>query len=93
MEETPSNQNSAKKKALARDGFRCVVTGQYDYTTFIHSEELKQNAGNTGAVSAECAYILGESVNVNIEFGLSKSISIFTCLTSPPMVLGGMRIQ
>lgn len=69
MEETPSSHGSAKRKALVRDGFRCVVTGRYDHATYRQSEEIRveADAKNASIMPTECAHILDESTNFNIK--------------------------
>ncbi|KAJ7650385.1 hypothetical protein FB45DRAFT_1017775 [Roridomyces roridus] len=51
-----------KKKALVRDGYKCMLTGSYD-TTCIASPELtrKRRAEEAGLKPAECAHIFSES--------------------------------
>ena len=57
-------------KALVRDGFRCVISGQYDIISIKRSKELElelkrdrdSNAGASVCYS-KCAHIFPESTN------------------------------
>jgi hypothetical protein len=55
-------------KALVRDGFRCVITGDYDYSSVFQNGELEQEMlGATDfACTTECAHIFPESTNAKI---------------------------
>ncbi|GBE88143.1 hypothetical protein SCP_1203730 [Sparassis crispa] len=67
LEEAPQGHSTAKNKALVRDGFRCVVTGAYDFISVMRSEELAGRARSEGVnlTYTECAHILSESTNLN----------------------------
>jgi hypothetical protein len=51
-------------KALVRDGFRCIVTGRYDYRLLEQSTEVRQEAvnSNAGSSSTECVHIFPQSI-------------------------------
>ena len=51
-------------KALVRDGFRCIVTGIYDYRLLAQSTEVKQEVTDSGVATAftECVYIFPQSI-------------------------------
>ena len=51
-------------KALVRDGFRCIVTGIYDYRFLRESTELEQErtGSGVGASATECAHIIPQSI-------------------------------
>lgn len=53
---------------MVRDGFRCVVTGDYDVSSVKRSRELEkaQEVENAGLCPTECAHIFAESTNANI---------------------------
>ncbi|KAK7449340.1 hypothetical protein VKT23_013481 [Stygiomarasmius scandens] len=66
----PEDHSSAKKNALIRDGFRCVVSGRYDEPSVASTDELKQRAVKgeirlTGVT--QCAHIICSSTNLDIE--------------------------
>ncbi|KAF9233591.1 hypothetical protein BU15DRAFT_90278 [Melanogaster broomeanus] len=60
----PTQHQAAKRKALRRDNFRCVVTGATDVASALSDPELQQ----TGLLFqvTHCAHIFPESTNVNI---------------------------
>jgi hypothetical protein len=67
-------------KALVRDGFRCVISGQYDVTSVERSKELEleleRNVDATAGVCfAECAHIFPESTNLNAKISGTTSTS------------------
>ncbi|TFK36250.1 hypothetical protein BDQ12DRAFT_610208 [Crucibulum laeve] len=68
MEEASQNHQTAKKKALIRDGFCCVITGQYDTHTVETVKELRDDvlAFELRIGVTHCSHIFGESVNANI---------------------------
>ena len=55
-------------KALVRDGFRCVITGHFDYNSAQKNKELKQerDSNNIDMCHTECAHIFPESTNAKI---------------------------
>jgi len=73
--EAPQSHAYAKKNALIRDGYRCVVTGKYDAGSYYEIRELedKVRADSSLRVGAtECAHIFAESTNSSIELGSAK---------------------
>lgn len=55
--------------ALVRDGFRCVISGQYDVTSVERNKELVQElkrAPGSTMCCTNCAYIFPELTNANI---------------------------
>jgi hypothetical protein len=51
-------------KALVRDGFRCIVTGDYDYLLPDQSTELCQevNDSNVATTSTKCVHSFPQSI-------------------------------
>jgi len=69
IKEAPKHYTDAKKQALLRDGYRCVVTGTYDSNVDLVqdlnvTEEEKRAAG--GEVFTECAHIVPDSTYFNV---------------------------
>ncbi|KAF8263835.1 hypothetical protein EI94DRAFT_1739875 [Lactarius quietus] len=69
IKEAPKHYTDAKKQALLRDGYRCVVTGIYDSNVDLVqdlnvTEEEKRAAG--GEVFTECAHIVPDSTYFNV---------------------------
>ncbi|KZV68376.1 hypothetical protein PENSPDRAFT_754125 [Peniophora sp. CONT] len=77
LKASPLNHTQAKIAALARDGYRCVVTGQmdtnyYEATYLPGEDEEPPTGGNAGLLcDTECAHIFAESTN----WGISDSQS------------------
>ncbi|KAH9175892.1 hypothetical protein EDB89DRAFT_1903406 [Lactarius sanguifluus] len=65
----PQDQKEAKRQALARDNFQCIVSGEYDFRLVMQNDDLRAaayrfsppRAGNT-----QCAHIIPSSTNKNI---------------------------
>jgi hypothetical protein len=68
-------------KALVQDGFRCIVTGTYDYRLLAQSTELQQEVTDCGVATAftKCVYIFPQSIAMisDIEY----ATSIWTIMT------------
>ncbi|KAF9240960.1 hypothetical protein BU15DRAFT_87516 [Melanogaster broomeanus] len=63
----PATQHRvAKRKALRRDNFRCVITGAVDDASAERDPELRQTALLLGVTVTHCAHIFPESTNMNI---------------------------
>ncbi|KAF4609789.1 hypothetical protein D9613_012070 [Agrocybe pediades] len=60
--EAPESYSTAKKKALVRDNFCCVISGSYDHDSLMGSEELSAEYCALNPfpqrVFTECAHIL-----------------------------------
>ncbi|KAF8349171.1 hypothetical protein F5887DRAFT_1243450, partial [Amanita rubescens] len=65
LEEAPTGHETAKRKALVRDRFRCVISGRYDRESVNRSRELDETPG-IKVVGTECAHILSESTNTAV---------------------------
>ncbi|KAF8805443.1 hypothetical protein BYT27DRAFT_7169584 [Phlegmacium glaucopus] len=73
--EAPQSHIEAKKNALIRDGYRCVVTGKYDTLSVTEIRELNDLVFSDPSLRSEptqCAYIFAESTNSSIESGSAK---------------------
>ncbi|KAF9646090.1 hypothetical protein BDM02DRAFT_3100445 [Thelephora ganbajun] len=53
---------TARKKALARDGFRCIITGYFDATSLKYNAELQREEETVGGLplDIEASHILSE---------------------------------
>ncbi|KAJ7899753.1 hypothetical protein B0H13DRAFT_2518435 [Mycena leptocephala] len=60
---TPTTAGSARKNALLRDGYRCMLTGQYDFDSAKLYPELNGRAAADGVSKAvtQCAHIFSET--------------------------------
>ncbi|KAJ6556459.1 hypothetical protein B0H19DRAFT_1152648 [Mycena capillaripes] len=60
---TPTTAGSARKNALLRDGYRCMLTGQYDLDSADLHPELNDRAAANGVNMAvtQCAHIFSET--------------------------------
>lgn len=59
LQEAPQNHHTAQIRALARDGFRCVVTKAYDMFAAEDNAKLRQTIEKEGASTAvtDCTYV------------------------------------
>ncbi|EDR00730.1 uncharacterized protein LACBIDRAFT_313190 [Laccaria bicolor S238N-H82] len=59
---TPTTEGSAHANALMRDGYRCMLTGEYDYISLEDHPELEEHApADHETCFAECAHIFSET--------------------------------
>ncbi|GLB39039.1 hypothetical protein LshimejAT787_0602010 [Lyophyllum shimeji] len=61
---------TAKKNALIRDGYRCVITGEYDICSVNEIRELHEKLTSDPSLRTgptECAHIFAESTNSSID--------------------------
>ncbi|KAI6033301.1 hypothetical protein EDC04DRAFT_3115023 [Pisolithus marmoratus] len=75
LQEAPKDHRTAKKHALARDGFRCAVTKAYDFRSFRANKELERKVKHERArvLVTHCAHILPESTNANVARSPNKA--------------------
>ncbi|TDL22066.1 hypothetical protein BD410DRAFT_789150 [Rickenella mellea] len=68
---TPQTHAQAEANALIRDGFRCVVTGTYNFDLVRSNRELQELVRSEGSRSGstECAYIFAEPTNTDTARG------------------------
>jgi len=66
--EAPQRHDQAKKNALVRDDFRCIVSGKYDGATVEKNNELMQEMerDHWPVCNTQCAHIFPQSTNVGI---------------------------
>ncbi|KIM38162.1 hypothetical protein M413DRAFT_420662 [Hebeloma cylindrosporum] len=70
LEEVTKSHGGAKKKALVRDGYRCLVTKRYDETSVYKIPTVFNLASadpNRKMGVTHCAHIFDESTDANIE--------------------------
>jgi len=75
LENSPQSHSTAKKHALYRDGYRCVVTGKYDAGSVLVIKELREKLNADPSVDVEvtqCAHIFAQSTNQGIKPGSHK---------------------
>ncbi|KAJ2920985.1 hypothetical protein H1R20_g16109, partial [Candolleomyces eurysporus] len=81
---TPSNHASRPSfdtKALVRDGYRCVITGDYDFPSLMMCPELVEEAGPDPSWGfTELCHIFSASTSVILENG-DKRTHAATCCT------------
>ncbi|KAI6038610.1 hypothetical protein EDC04DRAFT_2693017 [Pisolithus marmoratus] len=67
----PHNHDTAKKHALTRDGFKCVVTKLYDGSAAWRKSELRSiiEEAKVRTAVTQCAHILPRSIMANIPSG------------------------
>ncbi|KXN80608.1 hypothetical protein AN958_09646 [Leucoagaricus sp. SymC.cos] len=67
--DAPQSHSDAKKNALIRDGYCCVVTGRFDERSVLEIRELEERVGSDSSLTTEateCAHIFAESTNADI---------------------------
>ncbi|KAH9024600.1 hypothetical protein EDB84DRAFT_1273838 [Lactarius hengduanensis] len=65
----PEDQKEAKRQALVRDNFQCIVSGEYDSRLVIQNDDLRAAAYSFSpprASKTQCAHIIPSSTNKNI---------------------------
>ncbi|KAF9474040.1 hypothetical protein BDN70DRAFT_866764, partial [Pholiota conissans] len=64
----PQSHGDAKQNALIRDGFRCVISGNYDWSCAIRSSELKSRvlASTKSVAGTHCVHIFPELDSMNV---------------------------
>lgn len=69
LEEASPNHSNAKKRALYRDGGRCVLTMQYDLDIYTMVQQIKAevDSRHEKATQTELAHIFSESTNFSID--------------------------
>ncbi|KAG8734176.1 hypothetical protein FRC10_011922 [Ceratobasidium sp. 414] len=74
----PQNHGSARKRALVRDNYRCMLSGAVDSSSFKASTQL-QNTPGINVVPTECTHILPQYLGQELgdPFRASTHISCF----------------
>ncbi|KAH9026394.1 hypothetical protein EDB85DRAFT_2149232 [Lactarius pseudohatsudake] len=76
----PQDQKEAKRQALARDNFQCIVSGKYDYEMTSQNDDLKAVVCSLSPPRmgvTQCAHIIPSSTNENILDSKDKHASSF----------------
>ncbi|KAH9175942.1 hypothetical protein EDB89DRAFT_1847074 [Lactarius sanguifluus] len=76
----PQDQKEAKRQALARDNFQCIVSGKYDYDMTSQNDDLSTVAFSFSPPRigvTQCAHIIPSSTNENILDSKDKHASSF----------------
>ncbi|KAJ7084830.1 hypothetical protein B0H15DRAFT_923519 [Mycena belliarum] len=94
----PTTTPTARKHALLRDGYRCVVTGAFDYESCKLHPELRARATATKAARTplDCAHIFSESAqrgDHKLDYGRGASamaiLTMFGFTNSAENLVGG----
>ncbi|KAG6814889.1 hypothetical protein H0H93_011845, partial [Arthromyces matolae] len=72
MTQAPQSHTDAKKNALLRDGYRCVVTGFFD-AEVRNITNWRDIVGTTWVIHTECAHIIPEGILTSIKNNPEKS--------------------
>ncbi|KAF9645778.1 hypothetical protein BDM02DRAFT_3189404 [Thelephora ganbajun] len=77
LEASGGDYRTAKKKALARDGFRCMITGFFDKTSLKYSAELRRRKETLGGmpIIVKTSHILSESTTQGVGLNTKGSIA------------------
>ncbi|KAH9074788.1 hypothetical protein EDB83DRAFT_1871336 [Lactarius deliciosus] len=67
-DQPPQNHREAKRLALVRDNFQCVVSGRYDSDSVVTNDELEAKVLSEDLPMGitHCAHIFPDSINRNI---------------------------
>ncbi|KAH9059012.1 hypothetical protein EDB87DRAFT_1563702 [Lactarius vividus] len=73
-DEPPRNHSTAKKKALVRDNYQCIVSGRYDSQFVKKNDELKAEvlSSRLPIGVTQCAHIIPDSKHRNISDSKDK---------------------
>ncbi|KAG8731853.1 hypothetical protein FRC10_001401 [Ceratobasidium sp. 414] len=74
LDGAPKNHSNAKKQALIRDNYRCMLTGTVDSSSFKASARLQATPGIT-VVPTECCHILPQYVGHGLGNPLRRDAS------------------
>ncbi|KAJ8593210.1 hypothetical protein M405DRAFT_931012 [Rhizopogon salebrosus TDB-379] len=79
LEESPAGHRTAKANALARDNYRCLITGVYNMISLLEYTEIEHEARAQGlqAAPTQAAHIFPASTNKNITF-MKNSMELHT---------------
>ncbi|KAF8596804.1 hypothetical protein BDV93DRAFT_610704 [Ceratobasidium sp. AG-I] len=85
LRETPQSHSNAKKLALARDNYRCMLSGHVDATSYEASAILQKMVHEKPGVNAaptHCCHILPQYLNQRLgdPYRLDASASVWTVL-------------
>ncbi|EGO29879.1 hypothetical protein SERLADRAFT_445648 [Serpula lacrymans var. lacrymans S7.9] len=61
MVNAPGTKGEAKKRALLRDGYKCMISGAYDYDSCLKYPEIEELAANNVATNTQCAHLFSET--------------------------------
>ncbi|KAF9643148.1 hypothetical protein BDM02DRAFT_3104817 [Thelephora ganbajun] len=77
MKPTGKDYRITRKKALARDGFRCMITGLFDVASLGHNVELQHENETLGGmpVAVETSHILNESTTQGVGTSERRSVT------------------
>ncbi|KAF8266448.1 hypothetical protein EI94DRAFT_1830627 [Lactarius quietus] len=75
IKEVPRDHSEAKKRALRRDGYRCLVTGKYDLRVDLAPDVIidDEQARVYGGAYTECAHIVPEPTYFNVTKSSDKN--------------------
>ncbi|KDR73312.1 hypothetical protein GALMADRAFT_270137 [Galerina marginata CBS 339.88] len=96
LEHAPQSHSTAKKHALIRDGYCCVVTGKYDMDSVLVIKELRDKLNADRSLETDgtqCAHIFAEFTNQDIELGPHKVFIIRFGYTQLPDDLNGSNVH
>ncbi|KAG7085726.1 hypothetical protein E1B28_003269 [Marasmius oreades] len=72
LKQAPQDNRMAKKQALIRDSYRCVVTGKYHAEIPASFNIDEENRNRVGSVFTECARIVPEATHFEISDEVSQ---------------------
>ncbi|KAF8556091.1 hypothetical protein OG21DRAFT_1506870 [Imleria badia] len=91
MEPTGDSYSTSRKRVLARDGYRCAITGVYDELSRDRCTELGDLRG-VASVSLEMAHIFHESTMQNIDPAVNRDSENFRAYNKTYNAAGALAI-
>ncbi|KAK0458291.1 uncharacterized protein EV420DRAFT_1309047 [Desarmillaria tabescens] len=81
--ERPMNHSQAKKSALIRDNFRCVLSGAVDMFSYLENEEIEAQVHAQSLIVQEtqCSHIFFQSTDISLSEDAKVSFKNFSSLT------------
>ncbi|KAG7085671.1 hypothetical protein E1B28_003216 [Marasmius oreades] len=73
LKEAPQDRRTAKKQALIRDGYRCVVTGKYHAEIPASFEVDEEDKNLVDSVFTQCAHVVPEATYFDISDKVSQA--------------------
>ncbi|KAG8944193.1 hypothetical protein FRC03_002148 [Tulasnella sp. 419] len=69
LHQAPKNHQTAKRMALIRDGYRCIVSGRYDLPSYLQFPTVQaayEDNGGTALAHLKATHIIPGSINAGI---------------------------
>ncbi|CAE6477690.1 hypothetical protein ACGC1H_002392 [Rhizoctonia solani] len=81
IDQAPTSHSMAKDRALVRDGYRCQLTGRFDYNAYFGSPVVRAQADASpaaGVGTTQCHHILPQYISHHIENNEERRVTAAT---------------